>query len=608
MELGVIIELIQQLPDEAQNALLHKLKLTDAKNTPAGAVLVAMQLLSVLGIPRQIDFVLGDEYTSLEYLKAEVAAGRKPVPSFGIQIGLLVADMLAYPKRIARVYKVQELSKEWHTGKLLGIDPDLLNDDRLLRTLSKLGASPSDLNDILQSITLETAENFKIPLSRFFVDGTVLQLDGEFAKAEKVCPGRGKDSLSQLVASLVAASGSRLPVSFDVLAGGTNDSTTLPKSLASMDKVAPPGPIEWIADRIFPTAKNILFMQKQKREYRFIAPLKIGVSEKRFRELVDQAWDQGKWQNIDYRSAEEIRKNRERSYQACEAEWTLTENEKPELLPGQTRRPKGSIIHHKVTVRCALYRHGYKANQELQKREKERIDCEAALEEFSRKLNKRNLQTLPECQQAGERLLKDFPRVRPFINLALSENPHKAVLMSWSWNEDAYIRQKRYDSVFAMLTNHPQKDVCANELLVRYRDRNQIEMNFRDLKGLLDLERIFIRIPERTDAYLFIKVLAYYVLAFLRWYTEEHGYGKLTESKIQDQLSELGISRISIDPLGINKWSVANDNPLTIYLRESLGLPDPHEAIDILNDSVDVHRQIGLWFQDWEKTQLSNDI
>ena len=607
MELGAIIEEIQQLPKQAQTALLGELKLTDARNMPAGAVLVAMQLLTVFGIPRQIDQVLGEEHTSIEYLKQEMAAGRKQVPSSGILIGLLVADMLAYPKRIARVYEVQTLAQAWHTDKLLGIDPDLLNDDRLLRALSKLGVNPSDMRDILQGTTLNVSDRFKIGLSRFFVDGSILQLDGVFAKACKVCPGRGKDSLSQLVTSLVAASGSRLPVSFDVLPGGTNDSTTLPKALAAMDRVAPPGPIEWIADRIFPTAKNILFLQNQKqREYRFIAPLKTGISEKRFRELVDQAWEKEQWKDINYRNAEEIRKKRERSYQAYEAEWTLTETEKPELPPGQTRRPKGSIIRHEVTVRCTIYRHGYKAEQELKVREQQRMACEAALQEFSRKLNKRNLQNIKECEQAGEHLLKDFAKVKPFVNLAFSENAHKAVLLTWTWDEEAYVRQKRYDGVFAFLTNHPKEEVSANEILCRYRDRNQIEMNFRDLKGLLDLERIFMQIPERIDAYLFIKVLAYFVLAFLRWFAQEHGYGKMTESKIQDQLSELGISRISIEPLGINKWSVANDNPLTIFFRSSLGLPDPHEAINILNDLTDPKRQITLWLQAWEQSQRSD--
>jgi transposase len=602
MELGGIIELIQQLPKQAQTSLLSKLKLTESKFTPAGAVLTAMQLLTILGVPQRIDQVLGEKHTSIEFLKHMFKKGQKQIPSSGILICLLVADMLAYPKRLARVYEVQELARKWHTDQLLGIDPELLNDDRLLRALSKLGLQPHAMADILQGMTLDVSDQFGIRLSRFYVDGSLLQLDGNFAKADKVQPGRGQDSLSQLVTSLVAASGSKLPISFDVLPGNTNDSTTLPLAMKAMDRVAAPGPIEWIADRIFPTAKNILFLQNQThRIYRFISPLKTGISEKRFRKLVDLAWNESQWHEIPYRSAEERRKNKERSYQCYETQWTLIEIEKPELPPGLTRRPKGSIIHHEVTVRCVIYRHGNKAQQELEKREQQRIDCEAALEEFSRKLNKRSLQTLQECTLAGERLLKEFPKVKSFVDLNFSENTHKAVLLSWGWNEDAYVQQQRYDGVFAYLTNHPKEEVSPNEMLHRYRDRNQIEMNFRDLKGLFDLERIFIQIPERMDAYLFVKVLAYFILAFLRWYTDEHGYGKMTESKIQDQLSELGISCISIDPLGIEKWSVANDNPLTMFLRSSLGLPDPHEDIKVLNDLINEKQLIIKWHQTWEE-------
>lgn len=206
MELGAIIALIQQLPKKAQTALIPGLKLNEAKYTAAGAVLIAMHLLAILGIPRRIDQVLDEEHTSLPFLKHEMKAGRKRTPSTGIVICLLVADMLAYPKRITRIYQVQELAKEWHTDKLLGIDPNLLNDDRLLRALSLLGSHPSAMEDILQGTTLDVSEQFQIRLSRFFVDGSLLQLDGAFARADKVQPGRGENSLSQLATSLVAAS------------------------------------------------------------------------------------------------------------------------------------------------------------------------------------------------------------------------------------------------------------------------------------------------------------------------------------------------------------------------------------------------------------------
>ena len=83
MELGTIFEHIQRLPKQAQTFLLSGLKLTNAKNTPAGAILVAMHLLTALGVLRQIDQVLDEEHTSLDYLKNEWAEGRKLVPRCG---------------------------------------------------------------------------------------------------------------------------------------------------------------------------------------------------------------------------------------------------------------------------------------------------------------------------------------------------------------------------------------------------------------------------------------------------------------------------------------------------------------------------------------------
>jgi hypothetical protein len=82
----------------------------------------------------------------------------------------------------------------------------------------------------------------------------------------------------------------------------------------------------------------------------------------------------------------------------------------------------------------------------------------------------------------------------------------------------------------------------------------------------------------------------------------------MTETRIQNQLSELGISRISIEPLGIYKWSVTNDNPLTIFIRSSLELPDPHEIINMLNSLNNAEQQIKLWFQKLEQSQRNGSI
>jgi hypothetical protein len=52
------------------------------------------------------------------------------------------------------------------------------------------------------------------------------------------------------------------------------------------------------------------------------------------------------------------------------------------------------------------------------------------------------------------------------------------------------------------------------------------------MRGLLDLERVLYQRPERIDCYIFLKVMAFFVLAFLRSYAAEEGI-KATEKEIQ---------------------------------------------------------------------------
>lgn len=597
MDLGSIIQRIQQLPAQAQAVLLKTLKLSDIEYTPAGAVLVAFQLLSFLDIPRTIDQFLGEEHTSIEALKVDYDRGKRPVPSSGIVLSILIADMLAYPKHLTRIYKIEEMAHLWQTGPLLGICPTVLNDDRILRALSALGQNGTVMQETLHSLVLHTSERFGIPLSRFFIDTSLLQLDGEFAKAAKVTLGRGRDSLSQLLISLACAAGSRIPVAFGVNAGNTNDAMTLASAFTAIERIASPGPIELIMDRGFPTANNIAFLQEQSRECHIISPLKTEKAGARFKALVAQIWAEDGWESINFRTAEEIKRKLERTHSAYETQWVLIQEIKPDLEPGKTRRTKGSIVRKEVPVRCVIYRNGRRADQEKKVRLYLRQQLEVVLTEFAGKINKRKLITVEACQEKAQEICKPFSAVNPFVTLHFEVNTHGAVVFSWSWDETAYSEQEKYDGIFALLTTHPTSGVAANQLLKRYRDRNEVEMDFNGLKGILDLEQVFLQLPERIDAYIFLKVLAYFVLAFLRWYAQEHGKKKTTEEQIQDALSKMGICMQELLPLHIPHWSVSTEQGLSQWFRTEFNLPDPHEEIQRLNQLVDKDEIIQRWLQ-----------
>ena len=71
--------------------------------------------------------------------------------------------MIACPRHIARAYQFEELAEQWQTGPLLGIEPRLLNDDRILRAMSDLGGDPRAMEGVLYMLVIGTSKKAGLP-------------------------------------------------------------------------------------------------------------------------------------------------------------------------------------------------------------------------------------------------------------------------------------------------------------------------------------------------------------------------------------------------------------------------------------------------------------
>jgi len=174
-------------------------------------------------------------------------------------------------------------------------------------------------------------------------------------------------------------------------------------------------------------------------------------------------------------------------------------------------------------------------------------------------------------------------------------------VMNWTLELDGTIIRElaKTDGVFVLLTNHDQEKVDANELLTRYRGRNDIEMSFRFLKGALDLEQIFLRKPERVDAYCFLKVLTMFVINFAAWILGKHGK-RLPPKRLQKELGAMTIVEQRLEPIGIRRWVGANIPGSVEILVNLFQLPHPVQLIEIVNTPIDYPRVIS----DWVKSNL----
>lgn len=109
--------------------------------------------------------------------------------------------MVARLRYLTPAYKFEEMAEQWCTGPLLGIAPSLLNDDRIGRVLSALGANTETMEEVLFKLVMEAGKKAGIPLNKFMLDTTVLKLDGKFkdaGKGTKPCSCRFCAALSKL--------------------------------------------------------------------------------------------------------------------------------------------------------------------------------------------------------------------------------------------------------------------------------------------------------------------------------------------------------------------------------------------------------------------------
>ncbi len=599
------------VPPDVLEELIMQLEINETFDaSPAGAILMGVYILEYVGFPKYVDAILEEKHTTIEQLKAryrnKTAIENPMVPSTGILLSLIVADMIACPRNITPAYKFEEMAEQWRTGPLLGIEPSILNDDRIGRAMSVIGANIRNLQEVLFNMIMDTGKKAGIPLNKFILDTTLLELDGKFKDAPKVVPGRGTNSFSQMIVSLVIASGSRLPVGFGVLPGNTSDSSTLPDIYGMVNRVADDGAVEFLMDRIYPTPSNIRFLEEQKRERMvfWVSPLKTGLSEKRARELIDMAYDKDEWEPIGYRSTKEINAKTDPPLTAFETTWTLTEKIKPELEPGQSRRPRGSIRTINIDVRCVFYRHELNAQREKENRKIKIEELENALHEFHRKLNTRKYREREYCEKKLAELLKSYSCVKKFANCELSVSDKGVIIFKWLWDTAAIDQESKYDGVFALLTNYSKKQVNHNRLVTKYRGRDQVEINFKEMRGILDLERVLYQRPERIDTFVFLKVIAFFVLAFLRSYAMKEGV-KTTVVKIRESMGDMLLIENSVMPLEMKIYGIARDTEMNRMFRELFSLPDPLELIKVLSEEekARIDGYVQKWYEKWLKSR-----
>jgi transposase len=189
----------------------------------------------------------------------------------GQVIETLIANRLTSPAPLVRV---SDWAREWAVEEVFGIDPAVVNDDRIGRALDAIAP---ELDHIVGSVGAQAISTFGIDVSRLHWDMTSVSLYGAYEQTEDDYPspkfGHPKDrrvDLKQIQAGLAVTADGGVPVFHRSYDGGAAEVAQVVGAMTALKKMAEPRDFLLIGDSKLVSYNNVSAMIKSGVE--FIAP------------------------------------------------------------------------------------------------------------------------------------------------------------------------------------------------------------------------------------------------------------------------------------------------------------------------------------------------
>ena len=465
-----------------------------------------------------------------------------------------------------------------------------VNDDRAGRTLDVLYDQRAV---IWGDLIAKAAQHYELDLHRLHADTMAMTFAGLFAAqpaiegAPRLEPGYNPagEWLQQLKLFALAAGDGGLPVWFDVLPGGTGDSTTYAPQFAAFSDHArlarflPLEDIILIGDRKMPTADNQLTWLRLNLGY--IGPITL---QDHHRQTLRDVLEAGHtWQSLPY----------------------VAKRESPKL-PAQRTHYRG--LGHTVTVsdpqdpsRHWSVRHLYVhssalARREMARRQTDIAAIEAELQRLQGLVNKYDYKT-PEMvtRRVQSKAFKKRPAQQYFTIEVVSHADRPAAPLELRYRvDDAQVqRDAELDGVYLLVAGGKAATLSDAEIMAEWKGQYKVEHSFRLVNQLFLVTPLFLKTPQRIAALVFLVMVGALIAG-------------LIERQVRRALAELqqplkGLmpeGRDSLRPTATRLFKAFADdslvqvkeacgrvvesrfarlNPVQAHILELLGLPQPAE-------------------------------
>ena len=360
-------------------------------------------------------------------------------------------------------------------GDLLGTDFDALAEDPLYEVLDKLHPHRATIEAALIG---HERSLFNLDTTIYLYDLTSTYFEGQCARNAKAKRGYARDHRPDCKQVMVALVINRdgFPITHEVFAGNTQDRATLATMLDLLvERAGLREGATVVVDRGMAFDDNIAEIKQRKLHY----------------VVASRQPERDRWLG-DFEDTDGF---------------TPVLREPSPLNPGQKKTMIEVKTRRDGEQTYVLCRSEQRIPKDRAIRTRQEGRLRADIDSLTQRIAQGRLVKAAKIDQAIGRLKERYPRVARYFDL--SYDPNTATFAA-PFNADKYAKAERLDGCYLLKTD--RTDLSGDELWRIYTLLTRAENAFRDMKSPLAARPIFHHTERRTEAHIFLCVLAYHLL------------------------------------------------------------------------------------------------
>jgi transposase len=365
------------------------------------------------------------------------------------------------------------LAEHWYRSTaledLLGVPDAAVTKDRLYRTLDQLLKGQDNIETAIKE---RLGTLFQLDYDLLLYDLTSTYFEGLAEDNELAQRGYSRDHRSDCKQVIVALVLSRegFPLAHRTWTGNTQDLQTVKTIVAHIEARFGKSHRVWVMDRGMISKDALTFLSQPGRRY-LLSTRRSALAKFQSSLATRRGWDR------------------------------LPDN--PEV---EVKLLKRGHVHY-LLARSQARRHKERAMRRRQRRA-----FAKGLKKLKERVAKKRLKKRDKILEAIGRLKGRYPKAHPFVDIHVSDSP---VSLTYTWRIAKFKQALARDGAYLLRSN--QAGWSAQEFWETYIQLTVVEKAFRVLKSELLLRPIWHQYAGRTQAHIFVCVLAYTL-----WKTLDH--------------------------------------------------------------------------------------